>query len=55
MLFPAIVFLWLIGWSLFWIGSQHSQEKPHKTQIAAEKEKIEITSAIYDETELTHT
>jgi len=51
MLFPAIVFLWLIGWSLFWIGSQHSQDKPHKTQTITEKDTIEIKSAIYEETE----
>jgi len=51
MLFPVIIFLWLTGWSLFWIGSQRSQDKSHKTRILAEKETVEITSAIYEETE----
>lgn len=55
MLFPVIIFLWLMGWSLFWIGSQRSQNKSHKTQIVAEKDRIEMTSAIYEETELPHT
>lgn len=29
MFLPVIVFLWMVGWSLFWIGSEC---KPQKTR-----------------------
>jgi len=45
-LLPVIIFLWIIGWSLFWIGSQN---KPQKTKNETEKEKISITTALYEE------
>lgn len=27
-LLPVMMFLWLLGWSLFWIGSQNKPQKP---------------------------
>jgi hypothetical protein len=49
MLFPVIIFLWLTGWSLLWIGSQRSQNKSRKTRITAEKDTI--TAIISEEME----
>jgi hypothetical protein len=32
-LFPGILFLWMIGWSLYWIGdSQTTDKQNHKKQ-----------------------
>jgi hypothetical protein len=45
-LLPVIIFLWIIGWTLFWIGSQN---KPQKNQKETEKEEIIITTALYEE------
>jgi len=33
--FPAIIFLWIVGWSLYWIGHQKESRKP---PISPEKE-----------------
>jgi len=46
MLLPIIIFLWIIGWSLFWIGSQN---KPQKDQNKTRNDRISITSIIYEE------
>jgi hypothetical protein len=32
LIFPAAIFLWPIGWSLFWIGSQKRRIKPKETK-----------------------
>lgn len=45
---PTIIFLWIIGWSLFWIGSQ---KKSQKTQNKTERDGIEITTHLYKEYE----
>jgi len=46
MLLPIVIFLWVIGWSLFWIGSQ---TKPHRTQNKTEMDKIEIITGLHEE------
>lgn len=33
MFLPVIVFLWVVGWSLFWIGSE---SKPQRTKGIAD-------------------
>ena len=45
-LLPVIIFLWVIGWTLFWIGSQN---KPQKTQTATERDPISMTIVMYEE------
>lgn len=47
-LLPIIILLWIIGWSLFWIGSQ---KKPQKTQDKTERDGIGITTHVYKEYE----
>lgn len=41
---PIAFFLWIIGWSLFWIGSQN---KPQET--TPKRDGTEITTTIYEE------
>jgi len=43
-LFPTTVFLWLAGWTLFWIGFQRRQ-----SQVAARIEVMEIAEPISKE------
>jgi len=40
MLLPLIILLWVIGWSLFWTGSQNN---PKTTRTTAKNDGIEIT------------
>jgi hypothetical protein len=37
LMFPSVVFLWLIGWSLYWIGSRKKPIKPRKTHSGAKE------------------
>jgi hypothetical protein len=30
-LLPAIIFLWIVGWSLYWIGRQKEAQKPQSS------------------------
>ena len=30
LLLPTVVFTWIVGWSLYWIGSKKGQIKPNK-------------------------
>jgi hypothetical protein len=50
-LFPVVVVLWLVGWSLFWTGSNTRREKPSRVQLeimvdttALESQTIEATN-----------
>jgi len=45
-LLPVIIFLWIIGWSLFWIGSQN---KSQENRAAAERDRISMTIEMYQE------
>jgi len=45
-LLPVIILLWIIGWSLFWIGSQN---KPQKTQTTTERDRISMAIVMYEE------
>lgn len=31
LLLPAVIFLWVIGWSLYWIGHQKEHQKMRQT------------------------
>jgi hypothetical protein len=48
-LFPALVFIWLVGWSLYWIGVQRKtiekEQTPSEynvTMMVIPSEKIEV-------------
>jgi len=46
MLLPVIILLWIIGWTLFWIGSQN---RPQKTRNKKQREKIDVTTILYED------
>jgi hypothetical protein len=31
LILPIVIFMWFIGWSLYWIGSRGGAAKPRKT------------------------
>jgi hypothetical protein len=41
---PALVFAWLVGWSLYWIG--HQRENKSRTKSTPEKGGVKIMPAI---------
>lgn len=45
-LLPVIILLWIIGWSLFWIGSQN---KSQKKQTTTERDRINMAIVMYEE------
>ena len=48
-LLPITIWIWLIGWSLFWTGSKRKQIKPVQARAKANKDKIEMIAALSDE------
>jgi hypothetical protein len=44
-LLPAIIFLWIVGWSLYWIGRQKESREP-EPPTAAEPEDCVSLKAI---------
>jgi flagellar basal body-associated protein FliL len=48
-LLPAIIFLWIVGWSLYWIGHQKETQKPQPPQSAKEKDHISIEAIAFEE------
>ena len=43
---PVIIFLWMIGWSLYWIGSQ---KQPRKTHVEPPKDHVHIKAIVLEE------
>jgi hypothetical protein len=41
---PVLVFAWLVGWSLYWIG--HQRENKSRTKFTPEKDNITVLSAM---------
>ena len=46
---PAIIFLWVIGWGLYWIGHQKEQRKPQTSPSATEENQISLTAIPLEE------
>ena len=46
LLLPLIIMLWIVGWSLFWTGSQNNTKQDKTT---AKTDGIEITIAPLEE------
>jgi uncharacterized SAM-binding protein YcdF (DUF218 family) len=42
---PVIVFLWFVGWSLYWLGSRSKLAETDNSQ----KEGLEMVVALYEE------
>jgi hypothetical protein len=41
---PALVFAWLVGWSLYWIG--HQRENERQPKFTPEKNNITVLPAM---------
>jgi len=48
-LLPIIIFLWLVGWSLFWVGSQN---RSLRTQAKTDKYMISVADMMMEECEV---
>ena len=48
LLLPAIIFLWIVGWSLYLIGHQKEQGK-NKPSHAEEEDHVHLTSILLEE------
>jgi len=47
LLLPALIFIAIIGWAMYWIGGQ---KKPNKIQCKpVEKDNVSITPIVYEE------
>jgi lipopolysaccharide export system protein LptC len=46
LLFPAVIFLFLIGWSLYWIGLQKRRQK---AQPVRPKDNVSIMAIVLEE------
>ncbi len=48
-LFPALAFMWIIGWALFHTSSKQVEHRPHDTATTAKEDTLEITTIIDEE------
>ena len=49
MLLPVIIFIFLMGWSMYWIGDQKRQDKIKRKPL--KKDNITIMPIVYEETQ----
>ena len=49
MLLPLLIFMFIIGWCMYWIGNQKRMRKKQRKQ--SEKDNVTIMSIIFEETE----
>jgi hypothetical protein len=49
LLLPALIFIFFMGWSLYWTGSKRDQK--HTKTKAPEKENVALLPAVFEETE----
>ena len=42
LLLPAFIFLWIVGWSLYWIGHQKESRKPQPPPSNAEEDHVSL-------------
>jgi hypothetical protein len=48
-LFPAIAFIWIIGWTLYYTGLQRKEAEPAKRTENRKKSNLEIFTVLDDE------
>ncbi|MEM2108062.1 MAG: hypothetical protein QXL10_02110 [Candidatus Bathyarchaeia archaeon] len=48
LLLPALIFLWIIGWSLYWIGHQKEHRKIRQTE-PQEKDHVQLMPVVFEE------
>jgi hypothetical protein len=49
LLLPAIIFLWIIGWSLYWIGHQKEPRKAQPSSNAKEEDRVSLIPMVLEE------
>jgi len=50
LLLPAIIFLWIVGWSLYWIGHQKEPRKAQSSSSPKEEEHVNLMPIVLEET-----
>jgi hypothetical protein len=48
-LLPAIIFLWIVGWGLCWIGHQKELRKPQSSPSPKEEEHVSIVPIMLED------
>jgi hypothetical protein len=49
LLLPAIIFLWIIGWSLYWIGHQKEPLKAQPFSSPTEEDHVSLIPIVFEE------
>jgi hypothetical protein len=44
LLLPALVLVWLVGWSMYWLG--HQREDKSRTEPAPKKDNVTLIPAV---------
>ena len=44
LLLPALVLVWLVGWSMYWLG--HQREDKNRTKPAPKKDNVTLIPAV---------
>ena len=47
LLMPAVIFLWVVGWSLYWIGHQRD-DKPVK-HAKASQDSVRLDAVVFED------
>lgn len=48
-LLPAIIFLWIVGWSLYWIGHQKKPRTLRSPQSTEEEDNVSLEAIALEE------
>jgi hypothetical protein len=49
LLLPVIIFLWIVGWGLFWIGYQKESRKNQSSPSPKEEDSVRIVPIMFEE------
>jgi uncharacterized membrane protein len=47
--FPITVFLWLVGWCLYYVGIRNYRNKADEARVTSKKDPLEIIALINEE------
>lgn len=48
LLLPVVLFLWFVGWALYWIGSKQEPRKPAVTGACFQRHRVEAKERFAD-------
>lgn len=52
LLLPALVFVWLVGWSMYWLGHQRKDKEKNKTTHKEDNIKLVPAVALEEPSEI---